>query len=66
MQQAHGIKVIVLTRGDLSNTLGMFFFQNRQPKQRCMAEWTGVSKGHSTRTDMYELGRAERKDVFEI
>jgi hypothetical protein len=25
MQQVDGMKVIVLTRGDLTNTLGMFF-----------------------------------------
>ncbi len=41
------MKVIVLTRGDLTNTLGMFFFQNRQLIQRCMNEWLGVSRGHS-------------------
>ena len=27
MQQVDGMKVIVLTRGDLTNTLGMFFFR---------------------------------------
>ena len=26
MQQVDGMKVIVLTRGDLTNTMGMFFF----------------------------------------
>jgi len=31
-----------------------------------MNERPGVSRSHSTRTDMYELGRAKRKEVFQF
>ena len=41
------MKVIVLTRGDLTDKLGMLF-QNQQPMQRCVTERSGVSRGHST------------------
>ncbi|RPH30083.1 MAG: hypothetical protein EHM93_16205 [Bacteroidales bacterium] len=64
MQQAHGMKAIALTRGDLTDMVGMPFFQNHQAMQRCVAERAGVSRSHSTEANSNAKGRAERSKSY--
>ncbi len=65
MQQVNGMKVIVLTRGDLTNTLEMFFRTNNPYSD---VWFNGQESAEAIVPDavMNEPGRAERKDVFKI
>ena len=59
------MKVIVLTRGDLTNTLGMFFRTNNLYKD-IQLKGQGSAEAIVPDVVMNEPGRAERKDVFNI
>ena len=59
------MKVITLTRGDLTNTLGRFF---RTDNLYSDIQLKGQESAEAIVPDavMNEPGRAERKDVFKI
>jgi len=62
MQQVYGMKVIVLTRGDLTNMLGTFFRTDNlysDVKLNGQKSAEAIVSGVSGR-------RAERKDVFKL
>jgi len=65
MQQVYGMKVIVLTRGDLPDKSGLFFrtdnpFSDGRLNRQESAETIVPARL------MNKLGRAERKDVFKL
>jgi hypothetical protein len=62
MQQVYGMKVIVLTRGDLSNTLGTLMRTNNQYSD---VQLNGQESAEAIVS--CESGRrAERKEVFKL
>ena len=63
MQQVDGMKVIVLTRGDLTGRLGMFFFRTSNPRSDVCMNGQESAEAIVFRA----VGRrAERKEVFNL
>ena len=62
MQQVYGVKVIVLTRGDLTNKLGLL---NRTDNP-CRDAWLKGQESAEAIVSCKCGRRAERKDVFKI
>ena len=63
MQQVYGMKVIVLTRGDLTNKLGIFYKPDN-PHSDVRLNGQESAEAIVPDTVMNKPGRAERKDVF--
>ena len=62
MQQAHEMKVIVLTRGDLTNKLGTLIRTNNQYSDVLL---NGQESAEAI-VSCESRRRAERKDVFKL
>jgi hypothetical protein len=62
MQQVDGMKVIVLTRGDLTKTLGMYFRTGNLYSD----VWLNGQESAEAIVSSGSRRRAERKDVFNL
>ncbi len=62
MQQVYGMKVIVLTRGDLTNMLGILI----RTDNPCRDVWLKGQESAEAIVSYKNRRRAERKDVFKI